>query len=70
MTQEQRELLDLLDRGERTRITDDDLAICPGLHWCPDWDFLPVCDDSPEKAGCNCAPASDGATDSMTCLRL
>ena len=31
-------------------------AICPGLHFCPDWDFLPICDDSPEREACTCHP--------------
>lgn len=23
-------------------------------HWCPDWDYLFVCDKCPEKEGCTC----------------
>ena len=29
-------------------------AICPGFHFCPDWDFLPICKDSPEWEACTC----------------
>lgn len=36
--------------------TDDDDAVFPGLHFCEAWDYLPVCDDSPEKVACRCAP--------------
>lgn len=32
--------------------------VCPGIHWCPDWDFQPICNDSPEKSGCCCEPRS------------
>ena len=28
--------------------------ICPGIHFCPDWDGLAVCADSPEANGCSC----------------
>jgi len=31
-----------------------DDRICPGIHFCPDWDGLPVCADSPEAEGCSC----------------
>lgn len=30
-------------------------AACPGLHFCPDWDGMAVCLDSPEIEGCTCA---------------
>ena len=25
-----------------------------GFHFCPDWDYLPICNNSPEKEGCVC----------------
>lgn len=51
--------LDLLPELEPSEV---DRAICPGLHFCPDWDFLPICKDSPEwDEGCNCdLPEKDG----------
>lgn len=35
-------------------ITDDDRARFPGLHFCPDWDYMAVYDDTPEVEGCGC----------------
>ena len=35
-------------------ITPEAKLECPGIHFCPDWDYLPVCDASPEKVGCKC----------------
>lgn len=46
------ERLERLDRGGV--ITAADKIELPGIHWCPDWDFLPVCDASPEIEGCTC----------------
>lgn len=31
-------------------------ALCPGFHFCPDWDYLPICDDSPERCTCTVRP--------------
>ena len=28
--------------------------ICPGIHFCPDWDDMAVCIDSPEAESCTC----------------
>ena len=44
----------LRDVDDLGRSFEADKVICPGLHFCPDWYFLPVCDDSPEKVGCTC----------------
>lgn len=49
---EQAAVLDVADR--RGRISADDDLICPGIHFCPDWDGLAVCADSPEAEGCTC----------------
>lgn len=35
-------------------ITEQDKAFLPGLHFCDDWDQLPIYDDSPEKESCTC----------------
>ena len=46
---------DLLMEIDRTGIfTEEDKETLPGLHFCPEWDDLPVCDDSPESSGCTC----------------
>lgn len=29
-------------------------AVCPGLHFCPDWDGMAICFDSPEIEACTC----------------
>lgn len=28
--------------------------LAPGIHFCPDWDDLAICDASPEKKCCTC----------------
>lgn len=33
-----------------------DERICPGIHFCPGWDYLAIFDDSPEAAACTCPP--------------
>lgn len=35
-------------------IPEDFRSVLPGVHFCPDWDGLPICDDSPEKEACTC----------------
>ena len=57
LTAEQQSVL--RDADDLGRFSHIDTVICPGLHFCPDWDYLPVCDDSPEKAGCTCKPYDD-----------
>lgn len=43
-------------RIDRTgKIEPGDRELLPLLHWCPDWDYLPVCVDSPEIDGCRCS---------------
>ena len=51
LTKEQTMLLFEIDRAEI--FTEEDERILPGLHFCPDWDGLPVCDNSPEYCNCN-----------------
>lgn len=47
--------VDILARADKFgHIYEGDYSICPGIHFCPDWDGLPVCIDSPEADGCNC----------------
>ena len=47
----------ILDEADRTgkKPSGQDLKIVRGFHWCPDWDYLPICDDSPEIYGCTCS---------------
>lgn len=52
MTQEQKQRLQSVDKSGVYHA--EDLDLLPGLHFCPDWDNLPVCDASPEKSGCTC----------------
>ena len=35
-------------------ITEDDKRALPGVHFCDDWDGLPIFDGSPEKECCGC----------------
>lgn len=52
MTGEQQNVLTLADRLGVIRVGDRE--VCPGLHYCPDWDFLPIFNGSPEKTSCTC----------------
>lgn len=52
LTNKQRYQLHMVDlAGE---ISDEDRVVLPGIHFCPDWDQMAVCDDSPEKDCCTC----------------
>lgn len=31
-----------------------EMYFLPGYHRCPDWDYLPICADSPEFEHCGC----------------
>lgn len=44
-------------------IREGDYEICPGIHFCPDWDRLPVCKDSPEADGCACGQLKEFKTE-------
>lgn len=49
--------IDRLNEIDQTGdITSDDKKRFPGIHLCPDWDFMAVTDNSAEKSGCTCAP--------------
>ena len=54
LTKLQEALLRRADRSDVRLFSDAELAELPGFHFCPDWDFLPICDDSPEMDGCTC----------------
>lgn len=28
-------------------------------HWCPEWDFLPIDENSPEFESCTCIPENE-----------
>ena len=52
LTIEQILILDRADKRGHILLGDDD--ICPGIHFCPDWDGMAVCLDSSEAEGCDC----------------
>lgn len=52
LTAEQSKILARADKFGTIEVGDD--RICPGIHFCPDWDDLPVCADRPEADGCTC----------------
>lgn len=53
-----RELIaDVLGRANKEGIIYvGDERICPGIHFCPEWDYLAIFDGSPESAACTCPP--------------
>lgn len=52
LSAEQRRVLERADKFGLIYEGDD--AICGGIHFCPDWDGMAVCADSPEADGCHC----------------
>lgn len=44
----------LIDADQAGIIEPEWRDICDGIHFCPDWDYLAICNDSPEKCGCAC----------------
>ena len=52
LTRLQKDLLMEIDRTGS--FTEEDMKTLPGLHFCPEWDEIPVCDDSPESEFCKC----------------
>lgn len=54
LTYEQSQILRGIDAGLTNMANKRIKKIVPGVHWCPDWDYMPICDDSPEKEGCTC----------------
>ena len=57
LTIEQTLILDRADKRGHILLGDED--ICPGIHFCKDWDGLAVCIDSPEAEGCHCGRLED-----------
>ena len=57
LTDEQKAVLKRCDKFGAIELPDND--ICPGIHFCPDWDRLAVCIDSPEADGCSCGRLDD-----------
>lgn len=54
------EQIRILNRADRTgMIYQGDSDVCPGIHFCRDWDKLAVCKDSPEAEGCQCGRLKD-----------
>lgn len=54
LTKSQEMLLVRMDREDYPPLSDRELAELPGFHFCPDWDSLPICKDSPEWEACTC----------------
>ncbi len=49
----------VLARADKTgMIVEGDPDVCPDIHFCPDWDGLAICADSPEAEGCACGRLS------------
>lgn len=50
----------ILHRADKTgMIYKGDSTVCPQIHFCDDWDGLPICADSPEADGCTCGRIKD-----------
>jgi hypothetical protein len=54
LTTEQGAILAYADRSGEAPCGAD-MPKVPGFHFCPDWDYLPICDNSPEIDDCTCA---------------
>lgn len=55
-----KEQMKVLHRADKTgMIYTTDKEVCPGIHFCNDWDRLAVCNDSPEADGCCCGRLED-----------
>ena len=60
LTEEQRKIL---TRADKTGlIYQGDSDVCPQIHFCHDWDSLPICADSPEAEACTCGRITKGDT--------
>ncbi len=60
MTPEQSKLFNEID--QRGYITEDDLVILPGLHFCHEWDGLLIWDGLPAEMDCCICPLIDNPT--------
>lgn len=51
----------ILERAEETGEAPfaADMRLVPGFHFCPCWDYLAICDDSPEIEACTCEVETD-----------
>jgi hypothetical protein len=56
LTLEQHRVLAFADKFGVIREGDDE--VCPGIHFCRDWDGMAICRDSPEAEGCACGRLS------------
>lgn len=53
LSEEQHEVLFYADKHGVIR--EGDYEVCPGIHFCRNWDEMAVCRDSPEAVGgCGC----------------
>lgn len=52
LTQEKIAVLRRIDKDGF--FTQEDKRLLPGLHFCPEWDDLPISDECPEKSCCVC----------------
>ena len=59
LTADQISILHRADRSGMILVGDSDT--CPEIHFCPDWDRLAICADSPEADGCTCGRISKEA---------
>lgn len=49
----QRDILRIADHLGKSP-TKEQMKFVPGFHFCPDWDYMAICNDSPEKETCSC----------------
>ena len=52
LTTEQSKILNMADKTGIIRVSDK--LVCAGVHFCPEWDQLPICADSHEWDACLC----------------
>lgn len=49
----------ILELDPNAQLTEEEVA--EGWHFCPDWDFMLVGNDTPEKDGCCCSAKADNS---------
>lgn len=54
LTKQQESLLYRAEMHGDHWMTNKDQALLPGFHFCPEWDFMAICCDSPEWEACIC----------------
>lgn len=57
LTEEQHKVLDRADKFGHILLGDE--KICPGIHFCADWDGMAVCRGAPEAEACTCGRLSE-----------